>query len=137
MSRYQLGIALDRGAFLAKHLGRFENTTAFMARAMSAVVESIGNDQDLVRCLAARTTPDVESAAPTSACDPENRWKTARGVLGAASNRIALLTMSTMFPSKSSRGTPPERFGDSFSTTHCQGMVLSVMYNSRKTLFRS
>jgi len=128
MSRYQLGIALDRGAFLAKHLGRFENTTAFMARAMSAVVESIGNDQDLVRCLAARTTPDVESAAPTSACDPENRWKTARGVLGAALEpELMLLTDVHDVPvGKAPEGITAERLRRQlFYQRIAQGMVLS------------
>ena len=131
MSRYQLGIALDRGDYLAKHLGRFDGTAKYMGRAMSAVAESIAADTELVRCLAMASAPEAlpegESAA-VSKCDPESRWKAARGVLGATLEPdLVLLTDARDTPiGKAPEGLTGERLRRQlFYQRVAQGMTLS------------
>lgn len=82
MSRYQVGKALDRGDYLKKHLSRFDGTTEYMGRAMSAAVETVASDGELVRCLAGPAPVDVpaEGARP---CSVDARWDAIQKAFGA------------------------------------------------------
>lgn len=82
MSRYQVGKALDRGDYLKKHLSRFDGTTDYMGRAMSAAVETVASDGELVRCLAVPAGTEVlaEGARP---CSVDARWEAIEKAFGA------------------------------------------------------
>jgi methyl-accepting chemotaxis protein len=82
MSRYQVGKALDRGDYLKKHLSRIDGSTDYMGRAMSAAVETVASDGELVRCLAepAPTEVPAEGVRP---CSVDARWEAIQKAFGA------------------------------------------------------
>jgi methyl-accepting chemotaxis protein len=94
MSRYQVYQALDRGNYLDKHLGRFDGSASYVGRSMSAMVETVASDAELVRCLGAPAPVPAAEGEPTpKPCSPDARWTAVQRTLAATlAPELRLLT---------------------------------------------
>jgi methyl-accepting chemotaxis protein len=86
VSQWQLGKALGRGDYLAKHHARFVSSQDFAGRTLEGTARVIATDPGTADCLAAAKTPDGD-------CDPAPRWeRIVRNLEASIQPDFALLT---------------------------------------------
>jgi methyl-accepting chemotaxis protein len=145
-SSHQLSMALDRGDYLAKHLGRFSHAEQYIGTFLESMATTIASDSEIVECLQAQrdsrgqddaSPPNTVTAMPVGAlgvwpvpappaCSPEVRWaKVTENLTAATAPEFLLLTDALDVPvGAAPEGATPERLQRNlFYTEVSQGLV--------------